>query len=305
MKSFIYRLVESKCTGIYIGHDAALAVTSSRKLRTRDIDSITAVVNAENAENITGTTTNIEVLKNNLNELLNRHVALGVVQIAFDDLYVRFFVLPLSEKPEKRELENILRWQAEKVLQNPGDYDYTAQLIETPVGFHIYGSAIRTDIMNAVGDVLRSHNLAWYMADSASSYIWNSVEDKLGRHAIAYLILGKHGWTLIACDTSGIVEMIKPGRWALDADRSPKIRSGMIEANRLLTTFVDKHPESTPDRVYMDIGAMPEAFALAKEFFGDRLTLVQPQNIPVESLRNVPASYIQEFNIAMKASFSR
>ncbi len=149
------------------------------------------------------------------------------------------------------------------MLQNPGDYDYTAQLIETPVGFHIYGSAIRTDIMNAVDDVLRSHNLAWYMADSVSSYIWNSVEDKLGRHAIAYLILGKHGWTLIACDTNGIVEMIKPGRWTLDADRSPQIRSGMIEANRLLTTLLITS-ESTPDRVYMISAQCPSVLSWLK-----------------------------------------
>lgn len=305
MKSFINRLVENKCTGIYVGPDASIAVTSSRKFRSWDVDTVTSVINPESANNFTGTATNIDLFNNNLRELLSKHTAFGLVQLAFDDLYVRFFVLPLSEKPEKNEINNILRWHSEKVLHNPNQYDYAAQLIETPVGFQIYGAAIRSDIMSSVADVLRSHNLAWYMADSASSYVWNSIEKKLGRRAIAYLSLGKCGWTLITTNTNGIIEMIKPGRWSLDADRTSQIRRGMIEANRLLTTFIDKQPESTPERIYIDVGALPEGYESATEFFGEELNLVETQNIPVELTGNVPTLYTREFNIAMKASFPR
>jgi hypothetical protein len=79
----------------------------------------------------------------------------------------------------------------------------------------------------------------------------------------------------------------------------------MIEAHRLLTTFVDHHPQATPQRVYLDAGAMPDGLGLAKALFGDELVTERPPHRPVSVLANIPKQYSHELTIAMKASLLR
>ena len=305
MKLFANRLVSSKCTGIYIGPDAVIGVTSTRRLRSWNVESISSQINSENEESSVTTDANIVAIKDNLNDLLRKNSNTGTIQIALDDRYVRFFVLPLSEKPGQKEIEGILRWQAEKFLQNPKDYEYSAQLIETRSGFRIYGAAVSKEVMNTIDDVLQSHNLSWYLADSAASYIWNSFDEQYRQGAIVHISLGRYGWTLIACNTNGIIEMIKPGRWSYDIEGIPQIRKGMIEAHRLLTTYVDKNPQERPERVYVDAGVMYAGVEHAREFFGEDLVMESPATMSSFPTQDVPEEYSHELSIAMKASLPR
>jgi hypothetical protein len=305
MKSFFNNLAGNRCTGIYLGPDAAIAVTSSRLFRGWNIESASSQFTATSRANPVAGDAAIAMVKDNLAELMSRLASCGTLQLAFDDRYVRFFVLPLSEKPAKSEMDNILRWQAEKVLSNPSEYLYTAQLVEARSGMRLYGSAVSVALIDAVESVMQEHGYAWYMADSAVSYLWNDFAEESRQGAIAYISLGRYGWTLIACDANGSVELIKPGRWSYDADGTVQARSGMIEAHRLLTTFVDHHPQATPQRVYLDAGAMPDGLGLAKALFGDELVTERPPHRPVSVLANIPKQYSHELTIAMKASLLR
>lgn len=304
MKLYPDKLIGRNCTGIYIGPDAVIAATASRTLRNWEVKSVSAQIN-KSEDGFSATPGNIIELKDNLAKLLSVNPVSGEVQIAFDDRYVRFFVVPLSEMPGSKEVDNILQWHAEKILQTPAQYDYAAQLVETPSGFRIYGAAVMSAFVNTIGEVMQSHNLPWYMADSAASYVWNDFDEQYKQGASVHIGLGRYGWTLIACDANGSVELIKPGRWSYNPDGSPQIRNGLIEANRLLTTFIDMHPQAKPERVYIDIGEHQEGADIAQEFFGEDLAKVQSGRIPSLFSESVPRQYSYELSIAMKASIPR
>ncbi len=305
MKLYLDKLIARKCTGIYIGPDIVIAATSLRTFHAWEVESVSAQVNTEVEAGFMATPQDILTLKDNLNKLVSDNPVSGEIQVAFDDRYVRFFVVPLSEAPDKNEVENILRWQAERVLRNPQQYDYAAQVVETTTGFRIYGAAIMSDFVSAVEEVLQSHNLAWYMADSSAGYAWNSFDEQRKRGAIVYITMGRYGWTLIVSNADSCIELIKPGRWSYSQDGLPQIRSGMVEANRLLTTFLDKQPQAKPERVYVDIGEHKEGMTVVKEFFGYDLAEQAFMSIPLNFSHNVPQQYLFELSVAMKASTPR
>lgn len=301
MKSLLKNLYSTKCTGLYVGASEIFSVTSLRSLKSWKVLSYSATADKNQVSAFSCASEELGELKNNLTELLSKCERHDVFQVAFDDLYVRFFVLPQNEKPEKGEINNILRWHAEKALKDAANYIYTSQLVTASNGYRIYGAAIKSELIQMIDEAFKNHGCTWYMADSACSYIWNDISNYRDDCAAAYIILRSSGWTLMAHDNKGLIEMIKPGRWAPELSVEANIRRGMIEANRLLTTLVDKRPELFPEKIHIMAGSYPESDTYAKEIFGDRVFLIENQPFG-DNLSSTMKLYANELQIAKRAS---
>lgn len=304
MKIIPDNLLARRGTGIYVGPGAIVAATSSRTGHSWNVDSVSTQIHTVQERHLTSFK-NIDLITEELTKLLEKHTVLNEVNVAFDDRYVRFFMLPLNERPNKNEVDNILRWHSEKVLRNPKEYIYTSQLIVAKRGFRIFGVAIRGSIINAIDNVLRKNSHPWLLADSAARYIWNSLEEQQKQGVSVLLSLGQFGWTLIASDESGAVELIKPGHWTYDEDGVALFKNGLIEANRLLTTFVDKYPQAKPENVYVDAGEFSDAIAVAQDIFCEFQVVEQHWSAPPDLSKILPDKYTHEVSIAIKASLQR
>lgn len=307
MNNLLDSLFLRKCTGIYVGLDAVIAVNSIKKRDGWEVDSIVSQTQTVRENDYIPTTQNYDDLLEMLDKVVTKNIFSESVQVAFDDRFVRFFVIPLSEKPGGREeVDAIVRWHAKKVLQSAEEYVFTTQLVEAVNGFRLYGAAVKSDLMSNLGTLLQSKKCAWYVADSAAGYIWNAFDHQQKSGAFGFVAIGRYGWTLIVSDENGNVELIKPGKWSYYRDQEPGIKSGMIEMHRLLATFVDKHVTAKPLHIYIDTGDYPEALEIAKEIFDEVIIGIERQGHEAEALLSmVPEQYSHELSVAIKASFPR
>ncbi len=304
MNIFFDKLFTHVCSGVYVSPNAIIAVRTSHKGRKWKVESVSAEID-QTDEGRAPDYENISMLRNNLYKITKSGVLSGTIQVAFDDRYVRFFVIPLNEKPEKNEVDNILRWHAKKVLNKPEKYVYTTQLVKTKNGFMVYGAAVNSDVIAAVNEILKNDQFSWYMADAAVSYVWNALEKQIRHEASVYISIARNGWTLIASDDNGFIEVIKPGRWSYDNDGKPQLRKGMIEVHRILTIFLDGRSRLEPGNIYIDTSSYPEVMGIAKELFGDVGGGYKTELMQQELFKNIPTEYSHEISVTFLASMLR
>lgn len=304
MSSFLDKLFRHECTGIYVGPDVIIAVATSNMIREYKVETVSAEISRE-YENRSPDYDNVSMVRDLLEKLVQTNMISGTVQVALDDRYVRFFVIPLTEKPGINEVDNILRWHVEKTLNNLDGYNYTSQLVETDSGYRLYGAVVKSSIITMLEEVFQRDRYAWYMADTAASYTWNTFDKQGQKGTKAHISVGKHGWTLIACDMNGVVEVIKTGRWSYDNNGCPQLRNGMIEVHRILTVFTEQQPHAEPESIYIDTPGYSQILDVAKELFGEVQVVDKAQLIPQELFSNIPDEYLYETSVAFKASLLR
>lgn len=303
MNAILKTIMNNRCTGIYIGPQAVIATRGSYHRGLWRIDHIYSRLGVGETSAISMSS---DILEAQLESLLSEpEMMTGRIQVSFDDTLIRFFIIPQQHKSDKEEQKGIIRWHAQKVLTNVNEYTFSTDLVKSGTGYQLYGAAIRRDYITTVERVAGGKNMLWTVADSVASFSWNHMDDELKREAGSLLRLSKYGWTLFCWDIDGILAMIKPGRWSVDESGTPLLKKGLVEAGRLMTTYLEQNPQAIISVVHVETGGMdiePDQVAM---ILGVKTVSVRERLSHKAYLTNHPSDYMQEFIAAAEASVPR
>lgn len=306
MKLTPKRLLENQCTGLYIGPDAVIGVTTIHTFSRHTVAGTQSYFDHE-PDVATGLS---DFHIKAVNKILagsseGVRAGEGMVQVAFDDRLVRFFVLPVSDKPDKEGLMRLLRWHAEKVLPSNSEYEFAAKLGKTRDGYKVFGAAINKATMNTLGECFNAFECPWSVADSTTGFAWNALDNEIRDHAAAWVRFGKQGWSVIAWEDDGNIAFIKTARWQNADESGAVVREGMIEAARLLAIYADKRGGTGFNKVYIEPGNFDlEPDQYDKVFTAETTEIMNSTPVP----RSVVVSsedYAMEYRAAYLASFPR
>jgi hypothetical protein len=306
MKITPRRLFENQCTGLFISPDAVIGVTSLHLFSRQNVVA-TASFFEQDGDAASGLNDfHLDAIKKILGTSgKTEEPADGAIQVAFDDRYVRFFVLPVADKPDKAGVVRLLRWHADKVLPASDDYEFSARLIKGRDGYKVIGAGISQAMIGTLDEVFGHFDCPWNVADSASGFAWNHLDEEVKRNAAALLRFGKLGWTLMAWEDGGDIAFIKTAHWKMDAEGQSAIREGVTEAARLLAIYADKSHSTAFSKVYVEPGYFEfDAEQYAEVFPAENVKILKRTAVP----RNIvmPGSdYVAEYTSAYEASMPR